>query len=430
MPITRRQFCKNTAGVVSIGVVMPSLWLKKEARAQVPEALPGRKFIVLQLMGGNDGLNTLVPFTDARYHALRPTLGFTDSELSQTMLDSNFAFHPSMTALKALYDNGKVAPVLGVGYPNPNLSHFTSMDIWHRADPTLHKNEGWLGAYADVALVGKTGVPAIGVDPENPFTFHSTKVVIPDIAPSNIAFQQYTFQTDAKYPGDSTNQRNIWNTIYSRSFDSTSYLGQVAMTGLNAVAGADKIRTSTQGYTPMGLTYANNTLGIGLKMVAQLITTIPEIELLYVTLGGFDHHSKEIGDNASATNRLVGQHATLLGQFSEGINTFYQDLTNHGLADQVVIMQWSEFGRRPQENASIGTDHGTASVMFVIGNPIRGGHIYGRQPSLAVTDLDGGGNPRMQVDFRSVYGTILDKWLGADSKSILGGQFDDVGFFG
>src|SRR5262245_60228176 len=297
MPITRRQFCKHTAGVVSIGVVMPSLWLKKEARAQIPEALPGRKLVVLQLMGGNDGLNTVVPFADARYHALRPTLGFTDSELSQTMLDSNFALHPSMTALKALYDNGKVAPVLGVGYPNPNLSHFTSMDIWHRADPTLHKNEGWLGTYADLALVGKTGVPAIGVDFENPFTFHSNKVVIPDITPSANAFQQYTFQTDARYPGDSTNQRNIWNTIYSRSFDSSNYLGQVAMTGLNAVAGADRIRTSVATYTST-VTYANNTLGVGLKMVAQLMTTIPEIELLYCTLGGFDHHSKAIGDNA------------------------------------------------------------------------------------------------------------------------------------
>src|SRR5262249_5440191 len=270
MPITRRQFCKHTAGVVSIGVVMPSLWLKKEARAQIPESIPGHKLVVLQLMGGNDGLNTVIPFTDARYHALRPNLGFTDSELSHTMLTSDFAFHPSMTALKALYDNGKMAPVLGVGYPNPNLSHFTSMDIWHRGDPTLHKNEGWLGAYADLALVGKTGVPAMGVDPENPFSFHSNKAVLPHVAPSNTAFTQYTFQTDARYPGDSTNQRNIWNTIYSRSFDSTSYLAQVAMTGLNAVAGADRIRTSVATYSST-VTYANNTLGIGLKMVAQMM---------------------------------------------------------------------------------------------------------------------------------------------------------------
>jgi len=429
MPITRRQFCKQTAGIVSIGVVMPSLWLEKEARAQIPEALPGRKLIVLQLMGGNDGLNTVVPFTDSRYHTLRPALGFSDSELSQTLVDANFAFHPSMTALKALYDNGKVAPVLGVGYPSPNLSHFTSMDIWHSADPTLHKHEGWLGAYADLALIGKTGVPAIAIDPENPFSFRSDKVVIPDISPSANAFAQYTFQTDARYPGDSTNQRNIWNTIYSRTLDTNTFLGQVADTGLNAVAGADKIRTSVATYSSV-VSYANNTLGVGLKMVAQLITTIPEIELMYVTLGGFDHHSTEIGNNADPGNRLVGQHATLLAEFSDGINTFYQDLVNHGLADQVVILQWSEFGRRPQENASRGTDHGTASPLFVIGNPVRGGHLYGQQPSLAATSLDGGGNPRMQVDFRAVYATILDKWLGADSRAILGAQYEDVGFFG
>jgi uncharacterized protein (DUF1501 family) len=359
---------------------------------------------------------------------LRHTLGFSDAELTNTIIDSNFALHPSMTALKALYDNGRVAIIRGVGYPNPNLSHFTSMDIWHRADPTLAKHEGWLGAYADLALIGKSGIPAIGVYNENPESFRSDKVVIPDVAASATAFAQYTFQTDARYPGDSTNQRNVWNTVYSRSFDSTSFLGQIASTGLNAVAGADKIRTSVTTYTST-VTYANNTLGVGLKMVAQLMTTIPEIELLYVTLGGFDHHSAEIGSNAAPTDRLVGQHATLLGEFSEGINTFYQDLTNHGLADQTVIMEWSEFGRRPQENASHGTDHGTTGNRFVIGNPVKGG-LYGIQPSLAVTDLDGGGNPKMQVDFRAMYGTILDKWLGVDSKAVLGGSFEDVGFLG
>jgi uncharacterized protein (DUF1501 family) len=428
MAITRRQFCKQTAGVVSIGVVMPKLWLKGEARAQAPEALPGRKFVVLQLMGGNDGLNTLIPYSDSRYHALRPVLGFSDTEISQTIIDNNFALHPSMTALKALYDNGKVAIVRGVGYTPPNLSHFTSMDVWHRADPTLVRHEGWLGTYADLALVGKSGIPAMAVDPENPESFRSDKVVIPDVAPSATAFAQYTFQTDGRFPGDSTNQMNVWNTIYNRGFDSSSFLGQVASTGLNAVAGANKIRTSVTTYTSM-VTYANNTLGVGLKMVAQLMTTIPEIELLYVTLGGFDHHSAEIGTNANPTDRLTGQHATLLAEFSDGINTFYQDLANHGLADQVVILEWSEFGRRPQENASKGTDHGTTGPRFVIGNPVKGG-LYGQQPSLAATDLDGGGNPKMQVDFRAVYGTILDKWLGADSRSILGGQFEDVGFLG
>jgi uncharacterized protein (DUF1501 family) len=322
-----------------------------------------------------------------------------------------------------------MAPIVGVGYPNPNLSHFTSMDIWHRADPTLVKSEGWLGTYADVALVGKTGITAMAVDFEDPETFRSNKVVIPDIAASNTAFAQYTFQTDAKYPGDSTNQRNLWSTIYDRSFDSTTYLGQVASTGLDAVNGADRIRSSVTTYSST-VTYGTNTLGVGLKMLAELITTIPEIELLYCTLGGFDNHSSQIGVAATPTDRTVGQHATLLGQFSDGINTFYQDLANHGLADQVVIMQWSEFGRRTQENASRGTDHGTASVMFVVGNPIKGGVVYGQQPSLAHADLDSSGNPHMQVDFRSVYGTILDKWLGADSNAILGGQFQDLGFLG
>jgi uncharacterized protein (DUF1501 family) len=406
---------------------MPRLWLNKEARAQVPETVPGHKFVIVQLLGGNDGLNTLVPYSDSRYHALRPTLGFSDSELSNTIIDSNFALHPSMTAIKALYDQGHVAISDGTGYPSPNLSHFTSMDIWHSGDPTLHKTEGWLGSYADLALIGKS-LPWVAVDPESPFTMRSNKVVAPDLAPTPTAFAQYTFQTDAKYPGDSTNQRNVWNTIYSRGLDSSTFLGQVATTGLNAVAGADRIRTSVTSYTSM-VTYATNTLGVGLKMVAQLMTTIPEIEIFYVTWGGFDTHSAAIGTTANPTDRLTGQHATLLTAFSEGINTFLKDLADHGLADQTLIFQWSEFGRRPQENASRGLDHGTAAPIFIIGNPVKGG-LYGKQPSLAAADLDSGGNPHMQVDFRAVYGTILNKWLGADANAVLGGQFEDVGFLG
>jgi uncharacterized protein (DUF1501 family) len=144
-----------------------------------------------------------------------------------------------------------------------------------------------------------------------------------------------------------------------------------------------------------------------------------------VQLGGFDHHSAEIGNAQTPTDKTIGQHATLLGNLSKSIKAFYDDMGAHGLADKVVLMTWSEFGRRPVENASFGTDHGTASVQMVVGNPVHGG-IYGEQPSLS--DLDSAGNMKFKVDFRSVYATILDKWLGADSKAILGGSFADLGF--
>ena len=161
-------------------------------------------------------------------------------------------------------------------------------------------------------------------------------------------------------------------------------------------------------------------------MVAQIVTTIPDANLFYVQLGGFDHHSREMArrPTTSATRRQ-GALPTLLKAFSLGVSTFYQDLAAHGIADNVVMLGWSEFGRRPNENASIGTDHGTTESLIVIGNPVHGG-IYGEQPSLS--DLDNAGNMKFKIDFRSVYGTILDKWLGADSQSILGAKYPSVGF--
>jgi uncharacterized protein (DUF1501 family) len=174
----------------------------------------------------------------------------------------------------------------------------------------------------------------------------------------------------------------------------------------------------------------NNPLATGLQMVAQLMTTVPEASLLYVQMGGFDNHSDQIGDRqGDRSNKRIGDHATLLKWFSEAVKLFHDDLTEHGLADDVLMMQWSEFGRRPGENASFGTDHGTAAPLLVMGNPVRGG-LYGEQPSLAATELDPAGNVKFKVDFREAYATILDRWLGADSKAILGAQYPDVGFLG
>ncbi len=149
--------------------------------------------------------------------------------------------------------------------------------------------------------------------------------------------------------------------------------------------------------------------------------------MLYVTLGGFDHHSDQISHPNNRADKFSGQHAGLLRWFSDAVKTFYDDMAQHGLADNVLMMQWSEFGRRPNENDSFGTDHGTAAPLFVIGNSVRGG-LYGQQPSLAATNLDIAGNMKFTVDFRSVYATVLDKWLGVDSKTVLGTSFENVGF--
>jgi uncharacterized protein (DUF1501 family) len=196
----------------------------------------------------------------------------------------------------------------------------------------------------------------------------------------------------------------------------------------SSAQGAAQVQSSIRSYNSQVMYPENNPLAVALKMVAQLLVTIPEAYILYVTLNGFDNHSDQIGDRRNdRSNKLAGDHANLLRWFSEAVRLFYQDMLEHNLADDLLIMQWSEFGRRPAENASFGTDHGTAAPMMIIGNPVRGG-LYGEHPSLANNDLDSAGNVAYKVDFREVYATILDGWLGADSHEILGAAYPNVGF--
>ena len=429
MPVTRRQFVKRGVGMVTVGMVIPRLFLS-DVRGEQVEFTPKRKLVVIQLAGGNDGLNTVVPYTDSRYHNLRPTLGFQDTELktndgSSTIISSQYGLHPAMAEIKDLYDQGRVAIVLGVGYPNPNLSHFLSMDIWHTADTNGVASRGWLGKYADLALIGQSNLTAASIGSlELPRSFGSDRFVVPNI----IDFSLYNFIADPAYPGDYNNQINTFNVGATRVLSSGGFIGAINNTAFESVRGAQQLQRSINSYTSTISYPANNPLAGGLKMVAQLMTTAPEASLLYVQLGGFDNHSDQIGDKQNdRSNKRVGDHAMLLKWVSEAVKLFHQDLTEHGLADDVVMMQWSEFGRRPGENASFGTDHGTAAPLFVIGNPVRGG-FYGEQPSLASTELDPAGNVKFKVDFREVYATVLEKWLGADSKLVLGAQYPNVGF--
>jgi uncharacterized protein (DUF1501 family) len=425
MAMNRRQFIKQSAGAVSVSLVLPKLWMA-EARGQSPADASRKIFIVCQLAGGNDGLNTVIPYSDDRYHALRPRIGFQDSELTSTIISNQFALHPSMTALKGLYDAGKVAIVLGVGDPNGTLSHFTQMDIWQDANPNnALGSEGWLGRYADHALAGQSGLSAVSVGGTLPKSFFSNKVVIPNIA----NFNDLQFQTDGKYANGRANQMAVFNNAYgSRTFPDGTYISSLTSVGADAVNGAAQIKTATATYRAK-VTYPNTGLANGFQMLASIITTIPQSSLLYVSMGGFDNHAVEIGMPGDLNNRLVGAHASLLKQFSDAIKAFYDDMTAFGLADNIVIMTWSEFGRRAGDNASNGTDHGTASPQFVIGNPVKGGALYGAQPSLAATALDSGGNMQVAVDFRAMYATILDGWLGTDSQTILGQKYDHLGFF-
>ncbi len=427
MAITRRQFIKQSAGIASVGIFMPRVWLG-DASGQERLSNSRRKLVVIQLAGGNDGLNTVIPYSDSRYYSLRPALSFKQTELKDelnrpTMISNELALHPAMKEIKDLYDAGRVAIVNGVGYPQPNLSHFLSMDVWHTANPSGVGGAGWLGKYADIALIGKQGISAASIGGALPKSLFANRSVIPNI--QDFAF--YNFVGDPGYPGDYGNQLNVFTAAAARGFDLGTFQSAINSTSFDAVKGAQQLQASVAGYSSSVTYPPENPLAAALKMASRIITTIPDASLLYVTLGGFDTHSDQIDHPGGQANKLTGQHASLVRWFSQAVKAFYDDMTEHGMADDVVIMEWSEFGRRPEENASFGTDHGTANPMFVIGNPVRGG-IYGGQPSLNPVDLDAAGNIKFTVDFRSVYATVLDRWLETDSQGILGGRFENAGF--
>lgn len=438
MPVNRRQFIKRSASAVSLSLVLPKFWMGSLVKGQEIAASSRKIFVVIQMAGGNDGLNTVVPFTDTRYAQLRPVLSFKDTDLkdaqgNSTILGTDpFGLNPAMNEMKALYDAHRAAIVLGVGYPNPNLSHFLSMDIWGSANLNGGLGSGWLGRYADQKLLGQSGLSAVNIGGSLPKALFANEVVVPSIT----SFSAYTYGTDDRFRGDRNNQLNTFHATNMRDFPVGSFARAIAEAGVGAADGAAQLQTAVAGYSSTVHYPANGeasaqvvSFANTMKMVAQIVTTIPEANLLYVQIGGFDHHSQEIGTNGdNFTDKTLGQHANLLKAVSLGVQLFYNDMAAHGLADNVVIMTWSEFGRRPNENASHGTDHGTVAPLFVVGNPVQGGKLYGEQPSLS--DLDSAGNMKWTVDFRSVYATILDKWLGADSQSILGGQFGDVGFLG
>ncbi|HMV99337.1 MAG TPA: DUF1501 domain-containing protein [Acidobacteriota bacterium] len=416
--INRRNFLKQGFGFVTAGVVLPHLGLS--GFAQTPSFAPSdrRILVVIEFAGGNDGLNTVIPYTDPAYLKARPTIGLTDKDGILSISD-RYALHPELAELKPFYDAGNLAIVQSVGYPEATLSHFRSRDIWHTADPVKISGEGWLGKAAEQLYGSNVGLKALSVGNGLPKTLQSPVAVVPAI----VKFPRYDYQTDSRYAADGKNQEKTFTNIYGQTRTKGTLDQSIAMIGLDALEGADTLQAGIAQYQSNVQYPANNPLSEGLKMLAQIITTIPESQILYVTLGGFDNHSQQI---AAADQKLSGDHATLLKYFSEGVDAFYKDLAGHGLAEQVVVMQWSEFGRRPNENGSLGTDHGTASSLFVIGNPVKGG-IYGNHPNL--TSLDRAGNVTFDIDFRSVYGTILDGWLKVSSSQVLGATFENIGFF-
>ncbi|MCS6802862.1 MAG: DUF1501 domain-containing protein [Chloroflexota bacterium] len=410
MAYTRRDFLKMGALFVSIGATAPAFITRtvEAASSSVPRIL-----VVVQLSGGNDGLNTVVPYTDPKYRELRPTIALPQDEVLP--LDDRLAFHGAMTRLYERYARGEVAVIEGVGYPNPNRSHFRSMEIWHTAIPEKIERSGWIGRYLDANCCGTapvTGVEvsnaAINIGSTLPLSFWTTHVLVPAIGTVS-AFQ---FQTDGEYPDDRQNQLSAIREIYARASSPREYDEFVRTVGRGALETSERIQQLARTYTPQAA-YPNDQFAQNLKLIAQLMQADLGTRIYYVALGGFDTHSRQ-----------ARTHAALLKTFSDGIDAFLTDLEAQGKADEVLILSFSEFGRRVRQNGSDGTDHGTAAPMFAIGHKVRGG-IHGAAPDLAnLVD----GDLKYEIDFRSVYSTVLESWLQAKPEQVLGRRYDPVPF--
>jgi uncharacterized protein (DUF1501 family) len=410
MTVSRRTFMKSSLGLLGLCLSPSEIFTMLAPGAGAQARTPGSKILVLvQLGGGNDGLNTVVPYGYGAYYQARPSLAIAQAEVLP--LTGQIGLNPNLKGLADLYKSGKLAVVQAVGYPNPNRSHFRSMEIWQTAEPSKIADRGWLGKYLDLAVEGKQGknnFPAINVDPILPKTLTSAKVAVPSVN----SVYDFRFKTDPRYMEDRRAQIAAFNDIY-KDFPSTRpHTELLRQAGLEARESSDYLLKVVRNYKG-SVQYPRDNFAENLKFIAQMITGGVNSRIYTVSLDGFDTHTNQ---SRTQTN--------LLKHLSEALSAFQKDLEAQGVSQDVVTLVFSEFGRRVSENGGRGTDHGTAEPLFIIGSNVKGG-IYGDHPEL--TRLDDG-DLRYKIDFRTIYATMLDRWLGADSRQILGASYGSLEF--
>lgn len=415
--MTRREFVKKGLTMVAVGATAPSFLTRTALAMNNPwdvaqvTSRPGvpddNVLVVVQLGGGNDGLNTVIPFTDEAYYRARPSLAVPAKDVIR--VTDTLGLHPNLGKVKGLYDKGGMAVIQGVGYPNPSRSHFKSMEIWHTADPEGRVVRfGWVGRYFDSKCpVCEQPTVGVNVGPSLPLALRAE-------TGNGITLETpESFQWMPSMDGiGAQEQMELFRLLNAPAPNEAGTIDFLRHTAMNAVVSSERVREAVGKYKG-GIQYPNSRFGSSLRLVAQMIAGHLPTKVYYAHMTGFDTHAAQ-----------RGAHENLLREMAEGVEAFYRDLEAQGNADRVLVLAFSEFGRRVAENGSAGTDHGTAAPMFVFGKKIKGG-LYGQQPSLSdLTD----GDLKHAIDFRSVYATVLDKWLGADPGKILGSNFDRVAF--
>jgi len=436
---TRREFLQTSVLGASLAWTVPSFLaqtfsaLHAQAVDSATPSATGRDseiLVVLQMAGGNDGLNTLVPFANDHYFRARPRLGLPVNTVLK--LNDELGFHPGLSAFKDLFDSGHLSIIQGVGYPNPNRSHFRSTEIWQTAsDANKFEKHGWIGRYFDSACKGAEPTVGVNIGRQTPQAFASSKPVGVSLDnPENYRFassdQPEEGETAASEPffrklnrpaaplemdgASSVNAGASIGSLTGRASVGGSPLDYLERVALDAQVSSDKILGLSRSIANKA-TYPVSPLANSLKLVARLIGGGLPTRIFYVSQGGYDTHTNQ-----------VGAHERLLKDLGDSVKAFISDLKAQGNFQRVLMMTFSEFGRRVAENANGGTDHGAAAPLFVRGDKVKAG-LLGKQPSLDPADL-ANGDLKFTTDFRSVYAGILERWLKTDSAPVLGRKFE------
>ena len=430
---TRREFLRTTVLGSALSWTVPAFLantltaLQSDAADSATQIVTGKDstiLVVLQMAGGNDGINTLVPYANDFYRKARPRIGLAGEKVIK--LNDDIGFNAALSGFKNLYDTGNLAVVQGVGYPNPNRSHFRSTEIWQTASASDRiEKYGWLGRYFDNACAGADPTVGVAIGSQLPQAFFAKQpngICLNN--PQNYRFMSNGAATEESYqklnelemssamPDDNNSGGSIGSLAAGMPMQGGSAVDFISRTALDAQMSSEKVREIAARVQTQA-TYPGSQLGTSLKLVAKLIGGGLPTRVYYVSQGGYDTHTNQIGTQAR-----------LLQDLGDATKAFVEDMKAQGNMQRVLVMTFSEFGRRVSENANGGTDHGAAAPMFIFGNKVKAG-LLGKYPSLAPLDLYQG-DIKYNVDFRNVYAAVLENWLKTKSAPILGKQFEPL----
>ena len=366
---------------------------------------------VVSLSGGNDGLNTVIPYNNSRYRDYRPTIGIPEDQIVH--FTDELGFHPSMAPFKKYWDEGKLAIILGTGYPHPSLSHFRSMDIWATCEPDTLGVEGWLGRLIKtIDPAGENVLTGVNFGRGMPRSLAMEGVAVASVGDLN----NYGLLTDIEKEEERDQALDLFGRMYAPVIGRGQVNDFIRRTGIEAMKGADILATAPGKYHSE-VEYLLGNIGGYLRDMVQVHNAEFGTRVLFTTApyNIFDTHATQ----------TVGQ-SNLLNDVAQTVDSYMSDMRQLNIGDNVVMLLYSEFGRRAMDNGS-GTDHGTGGISFVIGEQVKGG-LYGEYPSLEPGKLEEGGNLQHSLDFRSTYTTLLERWMGVDAKPIVGGSWEQLDF--